>query len=367
METRRPRLVAKPCVSRESDGTAAPRKPQGAGKAAAGVSVASASALRQVSKAVELPQVTCVHKPSAEQLTYSPIAGANVTGAPSSGGRLGKSPALSAVIYELDNHQTVESSAPPTQRFIPSAEPQTGCPQNQTWNAFHLKPGKPAARCSKMSMVDFIYYNPPGQPMSQNNTAGPRCEERNMSQRHERSSGGKEGIPEPTIADKRAEPGIPFDANDETTLGMWSPIVCSTDSTSTTAVENTGGGSAGCSPFHKQAPKERRWNAEQTAGFYRALSVYGTDFTLMTTAFPKRSRLNLKNKFIQEERQHRELVQRILAEPIQFDTVGVQRDIITPNEPKREISPAGGSPTRVDKDELQRKKMPSKTARSDGN
>lgn len=377
--------MVKPHVSRQSNATAVPPQPERPGQDATGASaastdavlVSSAAALSQVPIAVELPDVVCVQEPTAEQPTHPSVAEANVTGEAFSGHGIDKSLALNAVTDELADRQMAETEPLPAPRLFRSLERQTGRLRKQTWNPFEFKSGKPAASCSKMSMVDFIYYNPPGEPMSQNATAGPRYRNKNLSQRHERDSGGNEVMAELTVPDKGAEPGVPFGANGETTIDSGSPTFRSTESTSCTVVGNTGDATTDCSTFDKQASKEQYWNAEQTAQFYRALGVYGTDFTLMTAAFPKRTRLNLKNKFIREEREHRELVQRILAEPMQFDTESVEREFAEPNEPEhrvllegncpREASPAGRSPIRVAEDESVRRKETSKAVRSDSN
>lgn len=46
--------------------------------------------------------------------------------------------------------------------------------------------------------------------------------------------------------------------------------------------------------FRRQPQSRRTWTAKETARFYRALSVCGTDFTLMASFFPKRTRQDLK-------------------------------------------------------------------------
>ena len=51
-----------------------------------------------------------------------------------------------------------------------------------------------------------------------------------------------------------------------------------------------------------------RWGLEETKKFYEALQRFGTDFTLMQSAFPGRTQRQLKNKFKKEEKAHRALV-----------------------------------------------------------
>lgn len=47
-----------------------------------------------------------------------------------------------------------------------------------------------------------------------------------------------------------------------------------------------------------------RWTAEDTELFYKALSQFGTDFTLISHLFPGRQRPHLKNKFKRESKRN---------------------------------------------------------------
>jgi len=66
------------------------------------------------------------------------------------------------------------------------------------------------------------------------------------------------------------------------------------------------------SSFAKRSRPDR-WSVEETRRFYRALRKCGADFTLIQRMFPDRSRRQIKNKFRREERNHRELVDKVLA------------------------------------------------------
>lgn len=61
--------------------------------------------------------------------------------------------------------------------------------------------------------------------------------------------------------------------------------------------------------------KERaeRWTEEETAMFFNCLSVWGTDFNLISQFFPKRSRHQIKTKYKYEERRNAEKVQLFLV------------------------------------------------------
>jgi len=65
--------------------------------------------------------------------------------------------------------------------------------------------------------------------------------------------------------------------------------------------------------------KNADWSDKDTIKFYKALSVFGTDFTLMEGVFKKRSRHELKMKFKKEERANLGLVNKCLSQGQTFD------------------------------------------------
>eukprot|EP00096_Caligus_rogercresseyi_P014256 TRINITY_DN6756_c0_g1_i1.p1 TRINITY_DN6756_c0_g1~~TRINITY_DN6756_c0_g1_i1.p1 ORF type:complete len:556 (+),score=199.69 TRINITY_DN6756_c0_g1_i1:147-1814(+) len=72
--------------------------------------------------------------------------------------------------------------------------------------------------------------------------------------------------------------------------------------------------------------KRRRnveWSKKETLRFYKALSIFGTDFSMMASIFKKRDRHDLKMKFKKEERINRTLVDRCLGQNEQFDLTAI--------------------------------------------
>lgn len=65
----------------------------------------------------------------------------------------------------------------------------------------------------------------------------------------------------------------------------------------------------------------------ETKKFYRALNVVGTDFSLMKPYFRNRTRRELKLKFKKEERLNPNLVNKALAEPLDFDITELEKEI----------------------------------------
>ena len=68
------------------------------------------------------------------------------------------------------------------------------------------------------------------------------------------------------------------------------------------------------SATHGQRTKSERWNAQDTGLFFRALSQFGTDFSLIERLFPGRTRRQIKHKFNAEERAHPERVDAALQD-----------------------------------------------------
>lgn len=69
----------------------------------------------------------------------------------------------------------------------------------------------------------------------------------------------------------------------------------------------------------RKRPRAGRWSVKETARFYRALNMLGTNFSLMVKLFPGRDRIDLKRKFKSEEKTNPSLVDKIIATQIPFD------------------------------------------------
>lgn len=68
-----------------------------------------------------------------------------------------------------------------------------------------------------------------------------------------------------------------------------------------------------------------RWKAEETAKFYDALSMCGTDFSLMSMLFPNKTREQIKGKFRVEERSNPKKIETFLKKRTKFDTAWMDR------------------------------------------
>lgn len=80
------------------------------------------------------------------------------------------------------------------------------------------------------------------------------------------------------------------------------------------------------SGFYKRRSKSKDWSKWETLKFYKALNTYGTDFLLMQSVFPKRTRQELKLKYKKEEKVNQNLVEKALVYQ-EFDTEALEKDL----------------------------------------
>lgn len=64
--------------------------------------------------------------------------------------------------------------------------------------------------------------------------------------------------------------------------------------------------------YSRKLGRNRKWNADETAKFYRSLQQWGTDFEMIARLFPGRDRVMIKKKFNVEERSNPKLVDHAL-------------------------------------------------------
>jgi len=64
----------------------------------------------------------------------------------------------------------------------------------------------------------------------------------------------------------------------------------------------------------KNINHSEKWTEEETRKFYRALEIFGTDFSLITKLFPNRNRNQIKNKFLKEEKVSRKKIDSVFQQ-----------------------------------------------------
>ncbi|RNA22361.1 transcription factor TFIIIB component B -like protein [Brachionus plicatilis] len=63
----------------------------------------------------------------------------------------------------------------------------------------------------------------------------------------------------------------------------------------------------------------KKWTERETAKFYKALSMVGTDFTMIQKFFPHRNRDEIKRKFKREEKINQAFIDKILSKTVSID------------------------------------------------
>lgn len=78
---------------------------------------------------------------------------------------------------------------------------------------------------------------------------------------------------------------------------------------------------------YTKAKRTKLWSRKETLRFYKALNAIGTDFSLMLTLFPGRTRRDLTMKFKKEEKINRMLIDKALMEPNTYDITELQKEM----------------------------------------
>ncbi|KAK7871488.1 hypothetical protein R5R35_010208 [Gryllus longicercus] len=207
---------------------------------------------------------------------------------------------------------------------------------------------------SALRMFDLIYYNPSTNPMkasadnpkeivvsspSDNTDTNRAIEEDvdNPSEEEHIEDDNESGIPAPRVK---------VGPNGEIVLDEQSLVIETTQSKKSrqeianlTVVVDSGSNTT----YHTYSKKKRQrneWSVKETIRFYKALQTLGTDFSLMQSLFPSRSRVDLKSKFKKEERINGHLIEKALRFPSLFDLSELEKEQIVEekkntNEKKR--------------------------------
>ncbi|XP_076326526.1 transcription factor TFIIIB component B'' homolog Bdp1 [Tachypleus tridentatus] len=218
-------------------------------------------------------------------------------------------------------------------------------------NVQFLKEKKPAkkyqqhrTRCHKkilekkeMKMLDLIYWNPTENPMKSSNKSQ-NDKEKNKNISNTLSTNHlEEEADDPTYKkddvnlDDENVPGprVRVSEDGEIILDEASLVIKQTANAEKDhwdpEVIHESSGQATYSSFRK-SKSYRVWKVKETAKFYKALSICGTDFTLMSNLFSKRTREELKNKYKREEKLHKPLVERAVRDPMKYNIVDFELD-----------------------------------------
>ena len=193
---------------------------------------------------------------------------------------------------------------------------------------------------TKLIMYDLIYYNPVTNPM--NNKSRNRIEgERTQAIRT--TTDGNNDIDneveeveddEDDADDEEASVPVP-----QVKVGPDGALIIDEQSL---VIEHTGAkknrqalaktqaliddGTVG-NGFYKKRKKTKDWSDWETVMFYKALNTVGTDFLLMKSVLPTRTRQELKIKFKKEEKTNRRLVEKALTYHQEFNIETLKKDL----------------------------------------
>ncbi|XP_046470547.1 transcription factor TFIIIB component B'' homolog isoform X1 [Neodiprion pinetum] len=194
---------------------------------------------------------------------------------------------------------------------------------------FLHKHGKKTPDRNKLTMYDLIYYNPVTNPMKNPDTSTPamRMEPVSMSN-DDIEHTEEENVDEPAAM---PVPQVKVGPDGQLIIDEQSLVIEQTGTkkgrealaNSEVVVDEgrTGNG------FYKRPKKSKEWPKWETLRFYKALNTIGTDFLLMQSLFPNRSRQEIKLKFKKEEKTNRPLVEKALKYHQEFDTDALQEEL----------------------------------------
>ncbi|XP_023223265.1 transcription factor TFIIIB component B'' homolog isoform X1 [Centruroides sculpturatus] len=183
---------------------------------------------------------------------------------------------------------------------------------------------------SKMTMIDLIYWNPPNNPMSQKKENKGLNTVTVLQPTEE-----EEGVDDPTLSSsenlEEQEESVPgprvmVGPNGEIKINEDSLVILTNNNNNTSTTKTVEEVFESTYTSFRKKRTRHFWKNKETIKFFKALSVVGTDFSLMQNLLPNRTRQELKNKFKREERLNRKLVDRVLKDPQQFDLTGFDDD-----------------------------------------
>lgn len=193
---------------------------------------------------------------------------------------------------------------------------------------------------SKLTMYDLIYYNPVTNPMkrSKDPATVPRkvsiCEPE-VIQEEENEDDPSSAMPVPQV---KVGPDGQLIIDEQSLVIEQTNAKKSREVLAKEAIiddDNTGNG------FYKRKQKSKEWPKWETLKFYKALNTVGTDFLLMQSFFPNRTRQEIKIKFKKEEKVNRNLVEKALAYHQEFDTEMLEKSLATFEDSEKEFNTQG--------------------------
>ncbi|XP_063982143.1 transcription factor TFIIIB component B'' homolog [Diachasmimorpha longicaudata] len=173
---------------------------------------------------------------------------------------------------------------------------------------------------TKLTMYDLIYYNPVTNPMKKTVTSVVQDEPEEVTEPEEEDEDSAMPVPQLKVG-----------PNGELVVDERSLVIENTalkrdrEAVAKRRVLVDEEGAIG--GFYKKRVKSKDWTSVETLKFYKALNTVGTDFSLMQTVFPKRTRHELKMKYKKEEKLNRALVEKALMYHQEYDIETLRKEL----------------------------------------
>ncbi|XP_043264544.1 transcription factor TFIIIB component B'' homolog isoform X1 [Colletes gigas] len=204
---------------------------------------------------------------------------------------------------------------------------------------FHIKHENKTPDRTKLTMYDLIYYNPITNPMKRSKESGMVARKISECQSEEIQEEEEENVDDPSSA--MPVPQVKVGPDGQLIIDEQSLVIEQTNAkkgkevlSKDAVVDDDNNGSG----FYKKRQKSKEWTKWETLKFYKALNTVGTDFLLMQSLFPNRTRQEIKLKFKKEEKVNRNLVEKALAYHQEFDTDMLEKSLATFESSEKEHS-----------------------------
>ncbi|KAM3937496.1 transcription factor TFIIIB component B'' homolog isoform 2-T2 [Leptodactylus fuscus] len=202
--------------------------------------------------------------------------------------------------------------------------------EKKAWRAQHpvispmVEPEK-----SKMTMRDFVHFIPLNNPMSSSLEESKNCEKSSPPDSQVTSFGGKNSAEEDNLDDDEEEddsqllaPRVKV-AEDGSIILDEESLTVEVSRTKAPIVEGNDpiferGSTTTYSSFRRNT-YSKPWSDQETDMFFLAISMVGTDFSMIGQLFPHRERIEIKNKFKKEERVNGWRIDKAFREKKDFD------------------------------------------------
>ncbi|XP_076292139.1 uncharacterized protein LOC143214684 [Lasioglossum baleicum] len=203
---------------------------------------------------------------------------------------------------------------------------------------FNLKHENKIPDRAKLTMYDLIYYNPVTNPMKKPKESETMARKLLTCQSEELQEEEEENEDDPASA--MPVPQVKVGPDGQLIIDEQSLVIEQSNAKKNREIlakeaivdDDTGGG------FYKKRQKSKEWPKWETLKFYRALNTVGTDFLLMQSLFPNRTRQEIKIKFKKEEKINRNLIEKALEYHQEFDIELLEKSLASLENSEKEDS-----------------------------